>query len=386
MAVVTVRSAVPARPCLFPAVLVRVLVTMGLALVGWVLAAVLGAAAHAEPLPEPAPADRAAASERDTPASTERDCGATEMAEAARHEAEPTEPSEPTEPAEPAEPAEPTENDPAEPAEPDEQATPCTKNTQDTGNAEDTDDTTTNPAERERSATDTEGVDQEQRSTIESGSPEPTEPTTRHDSADRAEYGLLLGTVRGVVGTVERTVDGLGRTVEGAISPILELPSILPEPDLGSVLPGILPIAQEPDPSTGAAQDPPLAEVPALPAPPPPAPEDAPKPEESSRPQLVEPVRAPVVSIPHTAEPPAETNADGRSGGGGGAPPVAPVSVGTAPSHVTSSHDGNGSQRADHGTLNWAPTLTQLRLFGVSRDSDAGGAGRDAALPTTSPD
>jgi hypothetical protein len=74
----------------------------------------------------------------------------------------------------------------------------------------------------------------------------------------------------------------------------------------------------------------------------------------------------------------------GSSGGGGGLPaaPSAPV----APTSASAGHDGNGGTRHPLAVVGSSTTTTQLKLIGTSRDHTADGAGREAALPTTSPD
>jgi hypothetical protein len=74
----------------------------------------------------------------------------------------------------------------------------------------------------------------------------------------------------------------------------------------------------------------------------------------------------------------------GGSGGGRDLPP-APGSP-AAPTTVTAGHDGSGGARQQNAILGSSATTTQLRLMGTSLDHEADGAGRDAALPTTSPD
>ncbi|MEU5257434.1 hypothetical protein [Amycolatopsis sp. NPDC021455] len=76
------------------------------------------------------------------------------------------------------------------------------------------------------------------------------------------------------------------------------------------------------------------------------------------------------------------------SGGGGDSTPGLPGGT-TAPSApaptAAPGHDGPGGARhafAVHTDV----TTTQLKLIGASRDHDVDGAGREAALPTTSPD
>ncbi|MEU4674383.1 hypothetical protein AB0F91_42085 [Amycolatopsis sp. NPDC023774] len=75
----------------------------------------------------------------------------------------------------------------------------------------------------------------------------------------------------------------------------------------------------------------------------------------------------------------------GGSGGGGGLPaaPSAPVAPTTT---ANPSHDGSGGARQPFAVVGDSVTTTQLKLIGVSRDHEVDGAGRDAALPTTSPD
>ncbi|MEW2500466.1 hypothetical protein AB0878_08300 [Amycolatopsis sp. NPDC047767] len=75
----------------------------------------------------------------------------------------------------------------------------------------------------------------------------------------------------------------------------------------------------------------------------------------------------------------------GGSGGGGGLPaaPSAPVAPTTT---ANPGHDGPGGARQPFAVVGDSVTTTQLKLIGVSRDHEVAGAGRDAALPTTSPD
>jgi len=66
--------------------------------------------------------------------------------------------------------------------------------------------------------------------------------------------------------------------------------------------------------------------------------------------------------------------------------PTAPASAASSSTSVASSQDNTHIHRGEHGVLSKTPTITQLRLLGVSRDHDAVGIGKEAALPTTSPD
>ncbi|WP_328606000.1 hypothetical protein OG943_39435 [Amycolatopsis sp. NBC_00345] len=75
----------------------------------------------------------------------------------------------------------------------------------------------------------------------------------------------------------------------------------------------------------------------------------------------------------------------GGSGGGGGLPatPSAPMAPTTT---ATPGHDSSGGARQTFAVSGDSATTTQLKLIGVSRDHEVDGAGREAALPTTSPD
>ncbi|PXY35059.1 hypothetical protein BAY59_06210 [Prauserella coralliicola] len=215
--------------------------------------------------------------------------------------------------------------------------------------------------------------------------------------------GTVTTTVHNTVGTVPQTVQttvngvtgALNGTIEG-IAPIVDVPGTLPE--LGITLPEVdltLPSVPEAGSGDGA-----VIAVPADPVP-------------ATVPDRPTAVRAPAQDRPATAAPQAtaqsdatllattpvpssaESNAtDAPEAGGGGAPggggplnplPAGPVSFATGSCSIAAPQD-NAAGRSVHGILSWAPTLTQLRLIGASRDHDADGAGREAALPTTTPD
>ncbi|WP_410638165.1 hypothetical protein [Amycolatopsis sp. lyj-346] len=77
------------------------------------------------------------------------------------------------------------------------------------------------------------------------------------------------------------------------------------------------------------------------------------------------------------------------TGGGGDSTPGLPGGT-TAPSApaptAAPGHDGSGGARHAFAVHTDDVTTTQLKLIGTSRDHEVDGAGRDAALPTTSPD
>ncbi|WP_225439633.1 hypothetical protein [Amycolatopsis eburnea] len=85
---------------------------------------------------------------------------------------------------------------------------------------------------------------------------------------------------------------------------------------------------------------------------------------------------------------PRDSGVHARDGGGDTAPGL-PGGT-TAPSApaptATPGHDGPGGARHAFAVHTDDVTTTQLKLIGASRDHDVDGAGREAALPTTSPD
>ncbi len=80
------------------------------------------------------------------------------------------------------------------------------------------------------------------------------------------------------------------------------------------------------------------------------------------------------------------SQAGGGSSGGGEGLPSAPAAPAAPASTVSPGHDGHGGLRQLFALAGAGDTVTQLKLIGVSRDHEVDGAGRDAALPTTSPD
>ncbi|WP_409183659.1 hypothetical protein F9C11_04555 [Amycolatopsis sp. VS8301801F10] len=79
------------------------------------------------------------------------------------------------------------------------------------------------------------------------------------------------------------------------------------------------------------------------------------------------------------------SQAGGGSSGGEGLP-AAPAAPAAPASTVSPGHDGHGGLRQLSALSGDGDTVTQLKLIGVSRDHEVDGAGREAALPTTSPD
>ncbi|MET8846689.1 hypothetical protein [Amycolatopsis sp. NPDC004625] len=93
-------------------------------------------------------------------------------------------------------------------------------------------------------------------------------------------------------------------------------------------------------------------------------------------------------SLPAVQDQPRDSGTHATSGGGGSTPglpggttyPSAPALT------ATPGHDGSGGARHAFAVHTDDVTTTQLKLIGTSRDHEVDGAGRDAALPTTSPD
>ncbi len=92
-------------------------------------------------------------------------------------------------------------------------------------------------------------------------------------------------------------------------------------------------------------------------------------------------------SLPAVHEQPRDSGT--RLTGGGDSSPGLPGGT-TAPSApaptAAPGHDGSGGARHTFAVHTDDVTTTQLKLIGTSRDHEVDGAGRDAALPTTSPD
>jgi hypothetical protein len=88
-------------------------------------------------------------------------------------------------------------------------------------------------------------------------------------------------------------------------------------------------------------------------------------------------------------EQPRDSGVHARNGGGGDSTPGLPggTSTPSAPAPTAApGHDGPGGVRHQFAVHTDDNTTTQLKLIGASRDHDVDGAGREAALPTTSPD
>ena len=92
------------------------------------------------------------------------------------------------------------------------------------------------------------------------------------------------------------------------------------------------------------------------------------------------------LELPAVQEKP--SNSSSHAGGGGSGPglPSAPSTPPSPATSISAGHDSQGGARQQATVRADDVTVTQLRLIGTSRDHEVDGAGREAALPTTSPD
>ncbi len=92
--------------------------------------------------------------------------------------------------------------------------------------------------------------------------------------------------------------------------------------------------------------------------------------------------------LPASVQGPKDSGVHARTGGGDNGPglPSAPSAPSAPAASAGSAHDGPGGARQQFAVHTDEITTTQLKLAGTNRDHAADGAGREAALPTTSPD
>ncbi|WP_244180429.1 hypothetical protein [Amycolatopsis pretoriensis] len=93
-------------------------------------------------------------------------------------------------------------------------------------------------------------------------------------------------------------------------------------------------------------------------------------------------------TLPAKQEQPRDSGVHARNGGGDSTPGLpGGSSAPSAPAPTAApGHDGPGGARHAFAVHTDDVTTTQLKLIGTSRDHEVDGAGREAALPTTSPD
>lgn len=189
------------------------------------------------------------------------------------------------------------------------------------------------------------------------------------------------GLLDSVLGTVDDTVDTTLHTTVTSVDTVIDTapvrvvePPVHPEP--APVASGSVTAAA---PATKLAKEPEAPDVVKV---------------NKQAPAVVHTAPARVLAVPPAAKqetqpaPPVKerSQAGGGSSGGGEGLPSAPAAPAAPASTVSPGHDGSGGLRQLFALAGDGDTVTQLKLIGVSRDHEVDGAGRDAALPTTSPD
>ncbi|MBE8525246.1 hypothetical protein ILP97_48550 [Amycolatopsis sp. H6(2020)] len=223
--------------------------------------------------------------------------------------------------------------------------------------------------------------------------------TTTKDTTGDSSGGLVGGLVGGVLnvvgGTLTTVTDTLGTVTHTVLAPLTQPPAgnpnapvLLPLDDILSpvlggssnsgggtaVVPGVTAVVTQ---APAAA----LETVPAA------APATAGRPQ-TSRVALAHLVVRPTQPLPAVQDQPRDSGT--HFTGGGDSTPGLPGGGTTAPSApaptAAPGHDGSGGARHAFAVHTDDVTTTQLKLIGTSRDHEVDGAGREAALPTTSPD
>ncbi|MCG3749058.1 hypothetical protein [Amycolatopsis sp. Poz14] len=211
---------------------------------------------------------------------------------------------------------------------------------------------------------------------------------TSHDSGPGLLGGLLGGTetghpglLDGILGTVNDTVDTTLHTTVTSVDTVIDTAPVR------VVEPPVAPVEPAPSASGAVSVSVPagkLAKEPEAPV----------VVQVSKQAPVVQAAPARVLAAQPAAKqetqpaPPVKerSQAGGGSSGGGEGLPSAPAAPAAPASTVSPGHDGHGGLRQLFALAGDGDTVTQLKLIGVSRDHEVDGAGRDAALPTTSPD
>jgi len=236
-----------------------------------------------------------------------------------------------------------------------------------------------------------------------------SKPKSKTASVGAAGNGLLGGLIGGLVGTVgdtlATTVDTVHSTVETVKQTVGSVVDTVDQTVIGPITGGgsltqvtSLPLLSNLVSSGGTVTStvstmsitvatPAVNSAPETPRPATPdatSYEPSATPTHPAGPRIAAQQQATVVEQPPT-ESGKRIGLPGNGGGsGGGGLPAAPSSP-IAPASATAGHDGSGGAR-QNAILGSDVTTTQLRLMGASLDPEVDGAGRDAALPTTSPD
>jgi hypothetical protein len=243
--------------------------------------------------------------------------------------------------------------------------------------------------------------------TVTSATEPLTQPTTKATSSGDLLGGLVggvLNVVGGTLNTVTTTVSGTLNTVTAltdtlshtVLAPLTQAPANNPD------APVLLPLDDLLDPILGGSSNSGGVTVTVTgvvsdtltPVTAPAGTETAPVAAEAATTSQASRVAVVhLVEVQHTLpaqqEQPRDSGVHARNGGGGDSTPGLPGGT-TAPSApaptAAPGHDGPGGVRHPFAVHTDDVTTTQLKLIGASLDHDVDGAGREAALPTTSPD
>ncbi len=237
-----------------------------------------------------------------------------------------------------------------------------------------------------------------------------TEPVTKTTTATSSDSGLLGGLVGGVVNVVGGTLNTVTTTVTGTLNTVGTLTNTLSHTVLAPLTqpsadnpdaPVLLPLDDVLNPILGGSsnsggvtvtvpvvttdtvtQPATTAVVEAVPAE-----TTATTQQTSSRVAVVHLVEQ-QNTLPAKQEQPRDSGVHARNGGGDTTPGLpGGTSAPSAPAPTAApGHDGQGGARHAFAVHTDDVTTTQLKLIGTSRDHEVDGAGREAALPTTSPD
>ena len=241
-----------------------------------------------------------------------------------------------------------------------------------------------------------------------------TEPLTQPTTKATSSGDLLGGLVGGVLNVVGGTLNTVTTTVSGTLNTVTTLTDTLSHTVLAPLTqapannpdaPVLLPLDDLLDPILGGSSNSggvtvtvpgvvsdtltPVTTAAAAGTGTAPAAAEAATTSTASRVAVVH-----LVEVQHTLrvqqqEQPRDSGVHARNGGGGDSTPGLPGGT-TAPSApaptAAPGHDGPGGVRHPFAVHTDDVTTTQLKLIGASLDHDVDGAGREAALPTTSPD
>ncbi|MCR6485486.1 hypothetical protein M8542_21900 [Amycolatopsis sp. OK19-0408] len=260
--------------------------------------------------------------------------------------------------------------------------------------------TSTTSTTEEQPAAQKQSVQKQSTAKTKSTTDSETTTTTKATQSGGGLLGGLAGGVLNVVGgtltTVTHTVGAVTTTLSHTVlAPLTQPPADNPDAPVVLPLDDILnPILNGGSNSGGVTVTLPATTTAAVTQTTPAATETAPvqqpaaqPPQQTSRVAVVHLVEH-QNTLPAKQEQPRDSGVH-ASGGGGDSTPGLPggTSAPSAPApSAAPGHDGPGGARHPFAVHTDDVTTTQLKLIGASRDHEVDGAGREAALPTTSPD